>query len=163
MLGSLRNEDGNYNATNQYLLEEVWWNFFTLSTKLRREVLMRTWVRSSRSIIHSLPLHCQSNHASESALRMPVFCTTWPTWNNHATLNLTQSPILKRRFRCSTFNSLLFISISRLCGWGIGERANQRVAIRRKNRNVSQRTCPSSPVKCWLPKKDHSWRMKWSQ
>ena len=45
---------------------------------------------------------CQAN---ESAPRL--FCTTWPTWNNRKTLNLTQSSILMWRFRCSSRRSFL--------------------------------------------------------
>jgi len=109
---------GNDNATNElfgWKRNMVHLNFCTWSTKRWREVLMTTRVRNSQLIFHSLPLHeNHSNQASESPL--PVFCTTWLTWNNHTTLNLTQSSILMRRFRCSrgrsTFNSLLLISVS---------------------------------------------------
>ena len=45
---------------------------------------------------------CQAN---ESAPR--PFCSTWPTWNNRKTLNLTQSPILIWRFCCSCHRSIL--------------------------------------------------------
>ena len=33
--------------------------------------------------------------------------TTWPAWNNLKTLNLLWKPILKWRFRCSSFRSFL--------------------------------------------------------
>ena len=47
-------------------------------------------------------LWCQ---ASESAPRL--FCTTWPTWNNRKTLNLTKSSILMWRLCCSSRRSFL--------------------------------------------------------
>ena len=69
----------------------------------------RIWGNSSpqQKIFHSLPLKPKnrSSQASETTLRL--VCTTWPTWNNGKTLNLTQSSILKWRFRCSSRRSFL--------------------------------------------------------
>ena len=59
-----------------------------------------------QKISHSLPLH--ENHscqASESTLRQ--VCTTWPTWNNRLTLNLTRSSILMWRYLCNSRLSFL--------------------------------------------------------
>ena len=61
---------------------------------------------SQKWIFHSLPLHEKlSCQASESALRL--FCTMWPTCNNRKTLNIAESSILMRRFRCSSRRSFL--------------------------------------------------------
>ena len=39
--------------------------------------------------------------------RKRLFCTTWSTWNNRKTLNLTQSSALMWSFRCSRRRSFL--------------------------------------------------------
>ena len=41
-------------------------------------------------------------------VQLRLFCTTWSTWNNRKTLNLTQSSmILTQHFRCSSRRSFL--------------------------------------------------------
>ena len=74
------------------------------------EILMKTRACISKYFILSFNM---KTFRAEQANRL--FCTTWSTWNNRKTLNLTQSSCLKWRFRCSSrrsfLNSLLYIRL----------------------------------------------------
>ena len=114
LIGSLRNVERNRynNATNQrfhWLNEEKCLHFFDVVCQ------MTTWnfhiwgsddnASLQQKIVHFLPLH--ENHSCQESKSTPrLICTTWPTWNNRMTLNLTQSYNLMWSFRCSSRRSL---------------------------------------------------------
>ena len=49
-----------------------------------------------------------------------LFCTTWSTWNNRKTLNLTQSSALMWSFRCSRRRSFLMSLFPRFQSFRVG-------------------------------------------
>ena len=69
------------------------------------EVLTTTRARSSKSFI--LFFYMKTISAKQVQVARHIFCTAFPTWNDHRSLNLTQSSILMSPFRCSCRRSFL--------------------------------------------------------
>ena len=87
-----------------------WCNFLTKFAKRWREififeVLTTTLARNSESFIPCL--YRKTILVKQAKLHFGLFCTTWPTWNNRRTLNLTESSILIGSFRLNSCRTLL--------------------------------------------------------
>ena len=67
------------------------------------EVLTTTRARSSKCFI--VCFYMKTISAKQVQVARHIFCTAFPTWNDHRSLNLTQSSILMSPFRCSCRHS----------------------------------------------------------
>ena len=122
MIGSLRNDDstGYENATNNNLIGWIKKNNRAARAARRfPEIFIFEVLTSTRTVAVNLSFFAFTwKPFVPSAPRL--FYTTWSTWNNRETLNLTQSSILKWRFRRRSRRSLLNSRVGSLPGWGGG-------------------------------------------
>ena len=120
MIASLRNDDstGYDNATNNNLIGWIKKNNRAARAARRfPEIFIFEVLTSTRTVAVNLSFFAFTwKPFVPSAPRL--FYTRWSTWNNRETLNLTQSSILKWRFRRRSRRSFLNSRVASFPGWG---------------------------------------------
>ena len=120
MIASLRNDDstGYDNATNNNLIGWIKKNNRAARAARRfPEIFIFEVLMSTRTVAINLSFFIFTwKPFVPSAPRL--FYTTWSTWNNRETLNLTQSSILKWRFRRRSRRSFLNSRVGSFPGGG---------------------------------------------
>ena len=120
MIASLRNDDstGYDNATNNNLIGWIKKNNRAARAARRfPEIFIFEVLTSTRTVAINLSFFTFTwKPFVPSAPRL--FYTTWSTWNNRETLNLTQSSILKWRFRRRSRRSFLNSRVGSFPGGG---------------------------------------------